>query len=54
MGLLLGQKLLGHDIDHMAVNTESNYQEIKSCQEPASDSYVTIKTVQERTRSDAP
>ncbi|MDH3899863.1 MAG: hypothetical protein OEU51_02310, partial [Gammaproteobacteria bacterium] len=54
MGLLLGQKLLGYDIDHMAVNTESNYQEIKSCQEPASDSYVTIKTVQERTRSDAP
>ena len=53
MGLLLGQKLLGYDIDHLAVNTESNYQEIKSSQEPARDSYVSIKTVQERTRSDA-
>ena len=53
MGLLLGQKLLGHDIDHMAVNTESNYQEIKSSQEPARDSYVTINTARERTRSDA-
>ena len=30
MGLLLGRKLLGYDIDHLAVNTEPEYQEIKS------------------------
>ena len=53
MGLLLGQKLLGYDKDHMSVNTESNYQEIKSSQEPARDSYVAMKTVRERTQSDA-
>jgi len=29
MGLLLGRKLLGYDIDHLAVNTEPEYQEIK-------------------------
>ena len=52
MGLLLGQKLLGYDIDHLAVNTESDYQEIKSSEKPARDSYVNIKTVQERARSD--
>ena len=39
MGLLLGQKLLGHDIDHMAVNTESTYQEIKTDKEPVRDSF---------------
>lgn len=53
MGLLLGQKLLGHYIDHMAVNTESNYQEIKSSQDQARDSYSTIETIQGRTGSDA-
>ena len=53
MGLLLGQKLRGHDIDHMAVNTESNYQEIRSSQEPARDSYVAINALHGRTRSDA-
>ena len=40
MGLLLGQKLLGHEIDHMAVNTESNYHEIKDTDEPQRDGYV--------------
>ena len=29
MGLLLGRKLLGYEIDHLAVNTEPEYQEIK-------------------------
>ena len=53
MGLLLGQKLLGYDIDHMAVNTESNYQEIKSSQEPVRDGYVSVKAIQRRTGSDA-
>jgi protoporphyrinogen oxidase len=27
MGLLLGRRILGHNIDHMAVNTEPEYQE---------------------------
>ena len=40
MGLMLGQKLLGHDIDHMAVNTEDNYQEIIGEDEPVRDKYV--------------
>jgi predicted P-loop ATPase/GTPase len=53
MGLLLGQKLLGHNIDHMTVNTENNYHEIKSCQEPARDSYVSSKAILRRTGSDA-
>ena len=29
MGLLLGRRLLGYDVDHLAVNTEPEYQEIK-------------------------
>ena len=29
MGLLLGRKLLGYEVDHLAVNTEPEYQEIK-------------------------
>jgi protoporphyrinogen oxidase len=29
MGLLLGRKLLGYHVDHLAVNTEPEYQEIK-------------------------
>ena len=29
MGLLLGRKLLGYELDHLAVNTEPEYQEIK-------------------------
>lgn len=40
MGLLLGRKLLGYDIDHMAVNTESTYQEIKTEHEPRRDSFM--------------
>jgi protoporphyrinogen oxidase len=40
MGLMLGQKLLGHDIDHMAVNTEDNYQEIIGDNEAVRDKYV--------------
>jgi hypothetical protein len=27
MGLLLGRKLLGHEVDHLQVNTEQEYQE---------------------------
>jgi len=30
MGLLLGQKIMGKDVDHMSVNTEEDYQEIIS------------------------
>jgi hypothetical protein len=40
MGLMLGQKLLGHDIDHMAVNTEDDYQEIIGEHEKKRDKYV--------------
>ena len=40
MGLMLGQKLLGHDIDHMAVNTEDDYQEIIDGHEKKRDKYV--------------
>jgi hypothetical protein len=40
MGLMLGQRLLGHDIDHMAVNTEADYHEIIEGSEPVRDSYV--------------
>ena len=29
MGLMLGRRLLGDDLDHMAVNTEQEYHEIK-------------------------
>ncbi len=40
MGLMLGQRLSGYDIDHMAVNTEGDYQEIIGENEPARDRYV--------------
>lgn len=39
MGLLLGRKIAGHDVDHMAVNTESVYHEIKTGEEPERDFY---------------
>ena len=40
MGLMLGQKLLGYDIDHMAVNTEDDYQEIIGENEAVRDKYI--------------
>jgi protoporphyrinogen oxidase len=40
MGLMLGQRLLGYDIDHMAVNTEADYHEIVEGSEPIRDRYV--------------
>lgn len=40
MGLMLGQRLSGFDIDHMAVNTEKDYQEIIGENEPVRDRYV--------------
>lgn len=40
MGLMLGQRLLGYDIDHMAVNTEADYHEIKDSEEPIRDRYI--------------
>jgi len=39
MGLLLGRKLLGYDVDYMDVNTEPEYHEIKSSKDPARDYY---------------
>lgn len=40
MGLMLGQKLLGYDIDHMAVNSEDDYQEIIDGKEVKRDQYI--------------
>lgn len=40
MGLMLGQKLLGYDIDHMAVNTEDDYQEVIGENEAKRDKYI--------------
>ncbi len=39
MGLLLGRKLLGYDVDYMDVNTELEYHEIKSSKDPKRDYY---------------
>ena len=39
MGLLLGRKILGYDVDYMEVNTEPEYHEIKSSKDPARDFY---------------
>jgi protoporphyrinogen oxidase len=50
MGLMLGQRLLGYDIDHMAVNTEESYQEIISGEEPARDKYI-LKTPSSETEA---
>jgi protoporphyrinogen oxidase len=40
MGLMLGQKLLGYNIDHMAVNTEDDYQEIVNANEAKREKYI--------------
>jgi protoporphyrinogen oxidase len=45
MGLLLGRKLLGYPVDHMAVNTESTYHEEKNMSGPQRDHYKTKKLV---------
>jgi protoporphyrinogen oxidase len=39
MGLLLGRKILGYDVDHMQVNTEQEYHEIKQGDKIARDHY---------------
>ncbi len=39
MGLLLGRKILGYDVDYMDVNTEAEYHEIKSAKDPQRDYY---------------
>jgi protoporphyrinogen oxidase len=40
MGLLLGRKILGYDVDYMDVNTESEYHEIKTSAGPKRDYYT--------------
>jgi protoporphyrinogen oxidase len=40
MGLLLGRRLLGYTVDHMAVNTEQEYHEIKRGDEIGRDHYT--------------
>lgn len=39
MGLLLGQRLLGHDVEYMDVNTEPEYHEIKTSRDLQRDHY---------------
>lgn len=39
MGLLLGRKILGYDVDYMDVNTEAEYHEIKSSRDLQRDYY---------------
>ena len=39
MGLLLGRKILGYDVDYMDVNTEAEYHEIKTSKDPKRDFY---------------
>ena len=39
MGLLLGRKILGYDVDHMDVNTDTEYHEIKTSKGPNRDYY---------------
>jgi len=39
MGLLLGRKILGYDVEYMDVNTEAEYHEIKSSKDPQRDFY---------------
>jgi protoporphyrinogen oxidase len=53
MGLLLGQKLLGQEIDPLAVNTETTYQEIRTHNEPVRDSYAAMGNARKHTRTDA-
>ncbi len=44
MGLILGQRLMGANIDHMAVNTEPEYQEIISSPEITRDRFAVKPT----------
>jgi protoporphyrinogen oxidase len=39
MGLLLGRRILGYDVDYMGVNTEPEYHEIKTSKDPKRDYY---------------
>lgn len=39
MGLLLGRKILGYDVEYMDVNTEPEYHEIKTSKDPRRDFY---------------
>ena len=45
MGLMLGRKILGYPVDHMAVNTESTYHEEKNLSGPQRDHYKSKKIV---------
>src|SRR5207249_10970369 len=40
MGLLLGRKLLGYEVDYLAVNTEPEYHEIKQGDSPRRDHFT--------------
>ena len=51
MGLLLGRRLLGHAVDHMGVNIEQEYHEIRSSSSIARDHY-TLRRENKITRVD--
>ena len=54
MGLLLAQKLLGYNVDHLAVNTEPEYQEIKQEGLPfRRDRFIDAARVPEQARDGA-
>lgn len=52
MGLLLARKLLGYEIDHLAVNTEPEYQEIKQKTDMARDHFTDAAAVKTALRSE--
>ena len=43
MGLLLGQKILGYNVDYWEVNTEEDYQEVISADDHVRNGYRPIK-----------
>jgi len=48
MGLLLGRRILGYEIDHMAVNTEPEYHEIRSEAVPRRDHFTDVTSAREQ------
>jgi protoporphyrinogen oxidase len=53
MGLLLGRKVLGYEIDHLAVNTEPEYHEIKRGDEIRRDHFTDAASSADKPRDAA-
>ena len=51
MGLMLGRRLLGDNIDHMEVNTEQEYHEIKESESISRDHYTFSDKPKRKSRS---